>query len=184
MCLTADYPSPAKTAATPPSPATSASSSADALHLDGFGLDSRHLASRKRDGFSPRDREGESSGRKNHCKFHVHHKIPEVCKSFTINEATRITNIKQRECYPSRNLFRFLILFSTYTVMHVQARRWWPPGGVSLRTRLFALRMPCDQTGSGRSQRRLRPGCRLEPSSEMAIGSHLERKVPNTPRRP
>jgi len=95
-CLPTDYPSTAETAATTPSPATSAPSSADALHLDGVGLDGlRSITSRKRDGLCPRDREEKSSGRKNHCEFHVHLNIPEVCRIFTINEATPITNIKQ-----------------------------------------------------------------------------------------
>lgn len=94
--LPADYPSPAETAATPHSPATSTPSSTDALHLDGFGLDGlRPIISGKRDGFSPSDREEKGSGRKNHREFHVHLNIPEVCKIFTINEATHITNIKQ-----------------------------------------------------------------------------------------
>jgi hypothetical protein len=64
--LTADHPSPAKTAATTPSPAADAPPPADTLDLDGFGLGGLHpVASRKGDGFSSRDREAKSGGRKN-----------------------------------------------------------------------------------------------------------------------
>jgi len=72
------------------------------LDLDGFGLDGLHpVASRKRDGFRSRDREPKSGGRKNECEFQVHLIIPEVGKSFTINEAIRITNFKAAIFYSS-----------------------------------------------------------------------------------
>jgi hypothetical protein len=67
------------------------------LHLDGFGLYGlRPIIPGKGDGFSPSDREEKGSGRKNHCEFHVHLNIPEVCRIFNIIEVTIITNIKQR----------------------------------------------------------------------------------------
>ena len=64
--LTADHPSPAKTAPATPSPATDAPPPADALDLDGFGVDDLHpVASRKGDGFRSGDREAKSGGYKN-----------------------------------------------------------------------------------------------------------------------
>ncbi|MGA9265608.1 MAG: hypothetical protein WBV79_04030, partial [Rhodomicrobium sp.] len=62
--LTANHPSPAKTAPATPSPASDAPPPAHTLDLDGFGLDGLHpVASRKGDGFRSRDREAKSGGR-------------------------------------------------------------------------------------------------------------------------